>query len=189
MNETNKEKRAMVRVRLSQADAAELSDRAIARELNVSQPFVSGVRRSLSRASGDVLTPEGREDPASAAAVAGPAGPASDDQASAATLAPSTQGAPMYETSAAAMRRFLSDPVADTSDPDPTDPLAPPEGADAASNDAVEAPGIDAIDRRQLLLPVGDNYSCRSTVWPRLRLTNGRLICDGSHVVVLLFSQ
>src|SRR5262249_26979275 len=44
-------------------------------------------------------------------------------------------------------------------------------------------------DRRQLLLPVGDNYSCRSTVWPRLRLTNGRLICDGSHVVVLLFSQ
>jgi len=44
-------------------------------------------------------------------------------------------------------------------------------------------------DRRQLLLPVGDNYSCRSTVWPRLRLTNGRLICDGSHAVVLLFSQ
>jgi transposase-like protein len=29
-------------------------------------------------------------------------------------------------------------------------------------------------DRRQLLLPVGDNYSCRSAVWPRLRLTSGR---------------
>jgi len=28
-----------------------------------------------------------------------------------------------------------------------------------------------AVDRRQLLLPVGDNYSCRSALWPRLRLT------------------
>jgi len=31
-------------------------------------------------------------------------------------------------------------------------------------------------DRRQLLLPVGDNYSCRSRMWPRLRLACGRLI-------------
>jgi hypothetical protein len=34
----------------------------------------------------------------------------------------------------------------------------------------------EARDRRQLLLPVADNYSCRSAMWPRLRLTSGRLM-------------
>jgi hypothetical protein len=31
-------------------------------------------------------------------------------------------------------------------------------------------------DRRQLLLPVVNNYSCRFAVWPRLRRTIGRLM-------------
>ena len=33
-------------------------------------------------------------------------------------------------------------------------------------------------DQCQLLLPVGDNYSGRSQLWPRLRLTSGRLMCQ-----------
>jgi len=37
-------------------------------------------------------------------------------------------------------------------------------------------PATFAIDRRQLLLPVGDNYSCRSRMWPRMRLACGLLI-------------
>lgn len=44
---SNLEKRLAVRGRLSEPDADDLSDRAIARELNVSQPFVSAVRRSM----------------------------------------------------------------------------------------------------------------------------------------------
>ena len=42
------DKRSRVLARLSQPDAAKLSDRAIARELRVSQPFVGKLRRSLS---------------------------------------------------------------------------------------------------------------------------------------------
>src|SRR5690349_13925100 len=49
----NEQKRARVLERLVQPDAADLSDREIARELGVSQPFVSKLRKSLSPAEGD----------------------------------------------------------------------------------------------------------------------------------------
>src|SRR5262245_26295739 len=46
---------------------------------------------------------------------------------------------------------------------------------------------VRMADRRQLLLPVGDNYSCRSAMWPRLRLgqrpvdvTKGRIVFRSS---------
>lgn len=42
---SNSEKRMLVRGRLAAPDAARLSDRQIARELGVSQPFVSAQRR------------------------------------------------------------------------------------------------------------------------------------------------
>lgn len=44
---TRRQKRLLVQGRFSESDAGELSDRAIARELGVSQPFVSGLRRRL----------------------------------------------------------------------------------------------------------------------------------------------
>jgi len=44
---THKHKRLFVRLRLTQADAASMSDRALARELGVSQPFVGAQRRSF----------------------------------------------------------------------------------------------------------------------------------------------
>jgi len=50
---TRREKRLLVLGRLAQADAAQLSDRAIARELGVSQPFVSALRRQRDEASGE----------------------------------------------------------------------------------------------------------------------------------------
>lgn len=42
---TRRQKRLMVQGRLTEPDAQDLSDRAIARELDVSQPFVSALRR------------------------------------------------------------------------------------------------------------------------------------------------
>lgn len=42
---TRKQKRMLVRLRLMQSDAAAMSDRALARELGVSQPFVGAQRR------------------------------------------------------------------------------------------------------------------------------------------------
>jgi hypothetical protein len=52
---TKKQKRLLVRLRLTQADAASMSDRAIARELGVSQPFVGAQRRIV--APKQVATP------------------------------------------------------------------------------------------------------------------------------------
>src|SRR5438093_5062189 len=46
---TRREKRLLVLGRLAQGDAATLSDRAIARELGVSQPFVGALRRLCGR--------------------------------------------------------------------------------------------------------------------------------------------
>jgi hypothetical protein len=43
------------------------------------------------------------------------------------------------------------------------------------SGDVVYIGKAASLDRRQLLLPVGDKYSCRSNV-PRLRRTCGRLM-------------
>jgi DNA-binding CsgD family transcriptional regulator len=45
---TRREKNLLVKGRLLEPDAAGLSDRAIARELGVSQPFVSALRRQVS---------------------------------------------------------------------------------------------------------------------------------------------
>ena len=42
---TRKQKGMLVRLRLTQLDAATMSDRALARELGVSQPFVGSQRR------------------------------------------------------------------------------------------------------------------------------------------------
>jgi hypothetical protein len=42
---SHREKRLLVLGRLTQADADSLSDRAVARELGVSQPFVGAMRR------------------------------------------------------------------------------------------------------------------------------------------------
>lgn len=42
---TRRQKRLLVAGRLSEAGATDMSDRAIARELGVSQPFVSAIRR------------------------------------------------------------------------------------------------------------------------------------------------
>ena len=47
---SNLEKRMLVRGRLVAPDAADLSDREIARELGVSQPFVSAQRRFVRKA-------------------------------------------------------------------------------------------------------------------------------------------
>jgi len=44
---THRQKRLLVQGRLMEPDAATRSDRAIARELGVSQPFVGGLRRRL----------------------------------------------------------------------------------------------------------------------------------------------
>lgn len=44
---SHRQKRLIVRGRLAELDAGSMSDRAIARELNVSQPFVSALRREL----------------------------------------------------------------------------------------------------------------------------------------------
>lgn len=46
---SRRQKRLLVRGRLSEPGAAAMSDRAIARELGVSQPFVSAQRRLVSR--------------------------------------------------------------------------------------------------------------------------------------------
>lgn len=46
---THKQKRLFARLRLKCQDAEGLSDRAIARELGVSQPFVSALRKKLSQ--------------------------------------------------------------------------------------------------------------------------------------------
>lgn len=46
---TRRQKRLLVQGRLAEADADTLSDRAIARELGVSQPFVSALRRSVGK--------------------------------------------------------------------------------------------------------------------------------------------
>src|SRR5688572_16763642 len=45
---TRRQKRLLVQGRLIEEDAREMSDRAIARELRVSQPFVSALRRQRS---------------------------------------------------------------------------------------------------------------------------------------------
>lgn len=45
---TQRQKRMLVRLRLAQTDAASMSDRALARELGVSQPFVGAQRRAFS---------------------------------------------------------------------------------------------------------------------------------------------
>jgi hypothetical protein len=47
MTETNEEKRTRAQQRLLQPDAASLSDRAIAAELGVSQPFISALRNAM----------------------------------------------------------------------------------------------------------------------------------------------
>ncbi len=44
---THKQKRLLVKLRLTQTDAASMSDRALARELGVSQPFVGSQRRAM----------------------------------------------------------------------------------------------------------------------------------------------
>lgn len=49
---SRRQKRLLVRGRLTESDAAKLSDRAIARELGVSQPFVSAQRRLVCPSAG-----------------------------------------------------------------------------------------------------------------------------------------
>lgn len=64
----HEQKRLLVKGRLAEADAATLSDRAIARELGVSQPFVSAIRRS--RPTGPTRTRAGSGGASNVATVA-----------------------------------------------------------------------------------------------------------------------
>ena len=73
---TRRQKRWLVRGRLAEPDAVAISDRAIARELGVSQPFVSALRR-LSHGAPGAGAPDTVSDPAPLAegATSSPAAP------------------------------------------------------------------------------------------------------------------
>ena len=62
---TRRQKRLIVLGRLASLDAAAMSDRAIARELGVSQPFVSALRRDHShgRAPNGATPPTSQDNP------------------------------------------------------------------------------------------------------------------------------
>lgn len=59
---TKRQKQLIVWGRLAQPDASELSDRGIARELGVSQPFVSKLRRRVARCPAAPWMPTGSQD-------------------------------------------------------------------------------------------------------------------------------
>lgn len=78
---THRQKRLLVLGRLTEVDASSLSDRAIARELGVSQPFVGAVRR---RRAQRTVSEAGRD--TSHAHVPGDSSPAFSERDEAASL-------------------------------------------------------------------------------------------------------
>jgi hypothetical protein len=105
MSEKRSAKRARAVARLSRPDACGLSDRALARELGVSQPFIGSVRRRL--AAGEpvhTVTPD--NEPAAREADLDVLGVGDNDEPAARDVTPHRAGLPAHQ--ALAIERYGS---------------------------------------------------------------------------------